>query len=256
MTAETASSYDRDATIDVGISLAHDLSLNQAVAAASGTGTEDGGGLGGGLCYLNSPVRLAAFGVYWDVSTGQLAMVDPLVIGPKGTIICGLPDGISNGTYYCNVTRDTKTDTYTAQIENKEAGSEDGTEDSTESVASVKLFTLSDNNFTQHHMGAIIVPETKVAKAPWTYANGKWTNCAVQIGVHILGDASISDREQPDDGKYYCEVSVGGVTAKVKQGDTPSNDLENNMVYFHVGTVKGGKQTDGIYSMPIIYTYL
>lgn len=165
MTAETASSYDRDATVDVGISLAHDLSLNQAVAAASDTGNEDGGGLGGGLCYLNSPVRLAAFGVYWNVSTGQLDMVDPLVIGPKGTITCGLADGITNGTYYCNVTLDTKTGIYRAQIENKEAGAEDGeedgeedgTEDGEESVASVMLFTLKDDEFTQHHMGAIIL---------------------------------------------------------------------------------------------------
>lgn len=154
MTAENIPSYDRDATVGVGISLAHDLALNEAVAAgASGTGLEDGGGLGGALGILPTPTRLAAFGVYYDVSAKKLDMVDPIVIGPKGTIICGLAESIENGTYYCNVTHDLADDTYTAQVENKEPEEEEGKK----TVASVKLFTLADDSFTQHHMGAIVV---------------------------------------------------------------------------------------------------
>ena len=151
---ESIPSYDRDATVGVGISLAHDLALNEAVAAgANGTGLEDGGGLGGALGILPSPTRLAAFGVYYDVSEKKLGMVDPLVIGPKGTIVCGLAKSIESGTYYCNVTHDLATDTYTAQVENKEPEEEEGKK----TVASVKLFTLGDDEFTQHHMGAIVI---------------------------------------------------------------------------------------------------
>lgn len=151
---ESIPSYDRDATVGVGISLAHDLALNEAVAAgANGTGLEDGGGLGGALGILPTPTRLAAFGVYYDVSAKKLDMVDPLVIGPQGTIVCGLAKSIESGTYYCNVTHDLAADTYTAQVENKEPEEEEGKK----TVASVKLFTLGDEEFTQHHMGAIVV---------------------------------------------------------------------------------------------------
>lgn len=169
-TAEVTSDYDRDATLGVGVNLAHDLAINEAVANAPGVGLEDGGGGGGGVFCLPTPTRLVSFGVYWDNPSKSLQMVEPQVIGPKGTITCAAPAQITKGTLYCNVRHVLSSDTYTATIESAAAEAESGKE----VVASVKIFTLDDNSFTQHHMGTIIVSAASTGGAE--YIAGDDTN--------------------------------------------------------------------------------
>lgn len=145
---------DGGGAIATGPSLDAFVAADNAAAGADASGT-DGGGAGRGQ---SQPLpRLAAFGVYWDQSERNLDMVDPLVVGPKGTITCSLPDGIADGTYYCNVLMQKSSGTYIAKVEASEGDEEEGYE----KVSSVKLFTLNGEAFTQHHMGAVFVPAAK-----------------------------------------------------------------------------------------------
>lgn len=53
------------------------------------------------------------------------------------------------------------------------------------------------------------------AEQPWTWKalktdaegnvlSGIWTNCCLQAGMHMFADYDVKEREQKDDGTYYC----------------------------------------------------
>lgn len=141
-------------TIQSGPDLGMIVGSAEAARAAQDAG--GGGGTGGGAD-ANVPMaapRLSSFSVYYDQSEKTLKMVDPQVFGPDGPIVCGLPEGIADGTYYCNVLKQKSGGTYIAKIETTEAN-EDG---DYKQVCSVKLFTLNGMDFKQFHAGAIFAP--------------------------------------------------------------------------------------------------
>ncbi len=141
-------------TIQVGTNLGAAVVTAEAVAAAQDEGGGGGGGGGADAHTMVAAPRLSSFSVYYDESDKTLKMVEPQVFGPNGTIVCGLPESVGNGTYYCNVLKQKKGETYIAKIENTDANADDGYE----KVCSVKLFTLAGPNFRQFHAGAITVP--------------------------------------------------------------------------------------------------
>lgn len=84
--------------------------------------------------------------------------------------------------------------------------------------------------------------------------------CGAEIGAQsqIQGD-DIQGLDKTDDGTYYVEVDLVEETAELKIADggiIPFNDYEHNKVNVYVGTVQGGKQTDGIFFVPVIYKRL
>ncbi len=139
-------------TIRTGPNLGAAVATAEATCAAQEAG---GGAVGGAAPTAPVPLpRLSSFSVYYDQSDKTLKMVDPQVFGPNGTIICGLPEGITDGTYYCNVLKQKKSGIYIAKIETTDANEDDGYKQ----VCSVKLFTLEGSDFRQFHAGAITVP--------------------------------------------------------------------------------------------------
>ena len=184
--SENVPSYDIDATVGVGINLTQDLAFSEAVNNAANAGLGDAGNPGGGISFLNTPTRLAAFGVYYDIGSKKLAMVAPQVTGPNGDIACEAPAGIADGTYYCNVKLDTSSGEYTALIETKAAEEESGKQ----TVASVKLFTLDGEKFTQHHTGAVVVSAGGGEGGGTEYIAGDDTNIVFTAVVDEDGNAT------------------------------------------------------------------
>lgn len=100
------------------------------------------------------PPRLTSFSVYYDEAAGGLKVFKPLVVAPTGEVEVTCPDEIVDGTYYCNVTRQTSgVDVYGAAVESSPASAAEGAE----AVCSVKLFTVSGDDVTQYHTGAVVV---------------------------------------------------------------------------------------------------
>ena len=91
---------------------------------------------------------------------------------------------------------------------------------------------------------------------PWTYdATSGWKNPSFQLGTNTA--YQVSNTSQTGDGVYYVQVSFtgnGASAALVKGLAVPANS--DTVLNFYVGTVSGGKQTHGIYAMPVCYTYL
>lgn len=141
------------ATITTGVDLG--AAVGAAEAARQTAGGDGGGGGGGGADdrVLAMPPRLASFSVYYDETAGGLKVFEPLVVAPTGEVEVTCPDEIGDGTYYCNVTRQTEGGAYGAAVESSPASAAEGAE----AVCSVKLFTVSGDEVTQYHTGAVVV---------------------------------------------------------------------------------------------------
>lgn len=144
--------YDNDFTANVGVNLTQDLVVNEIADSATGpAGENDAGGTGFGE--MACPPRQSAFAVYYDQSSKSLKMVEPQVIVCGKAVECEALAQISDGTYYCNVRRNTTSSEYEAKIEDTIATD---TED-IKVVCSVKLFNLDGESFTHYHAGAIML---------------------------------------------------------------------------------------------------
>ena len=87
---------------------------------------------------------------------------------------------------------------------------------------------------------------------PWTFLPGTgWTNPAVQIGYQVFTNPSrFTGLGSTSDGSYYLSVDVLQNTLTVTT--SPSSQLPS----VYIGQVANGEQTDGIYTMPIIFAYV
>lgn len=140
------------ATITTGVDLGAAVGASEAARQTAGGG--DGGGGGADDRVLAMPPRLASFSVYYDEAAGGLKVFEPLVVAPTGEVEVTCPDEIGDGTYYCNVTRQTSGgEGYGAAVESSPASAAEGAE----AVCSVKLFTVSGDEVTQYHTGAVVV---------------------------------------------------------------------------------------------------
>lgn len=140
------------ATITTGVDLG--AAVGAAEAARQTAGGGDGGGGGADDRVLAMPPRLASFSVYYDEAAGGLKVFAPLVVAPTGEVEVTCPDEIGDGTYYCNVTRQASGgEGYGAAVESSPASAAEGAE----AVCSVKLFTVSGDEVTQYHTGAVVV---------------------------------------------------------------------------------------------------
>lgn len=142
------------ATITTGVDLGAAVGASEAARQTAGGG--DGGGGGADDRVLAMPPRLASFSVYYDEAAGGLKVFEPLVVAPTGEVEVTCPDEIGDGTYYCNVTRDAGGEGYGAAVESSPASAAEGAE----AVCSVKLFTVSGDEVTQYHTGAVVVGAT------------------------------------------------------------------------------------------------
>ena len=247
-------SYNIDSTVSVGINLTQDLAVNEAVNNLKG-GRADGGKAGGGNAFVNTPTRLAAFGVYYDIGAKKLAMVAPQVTGPNGDIACEAPAGIADGTYYCNVKLDTSSGEYTAVIETKAAEKESGKQ----TVASVKLFTLNGEKFTQHHTGAVVV------SAGGGEADERSTTTSADNGAIADGSVSLFGFADAPSGAIPIAIKGSDGVTCIKWG-TQGNfgvlaSKSNGMWTYEVGAgtyTKARKQTNigGLNVSSSCYVYL
>ena len=216
--SENVPSYDIDATVGVGINLTQDLAFSEAVNNAANAGLGDAGNPGGGISFLNTPTRLAAFGVYYDIGAKKLAMVAPQVTGPNGDIACEAPAGIADGTYYCNVKLDTSSGEYTAVIETKAAEEESGKQ----TVASVKLFTLDGEKFTQHHTGAVVVS----------------AGATTDEGMPMFGDVRWAPLADDGAGAWMMWLG-GGILLRVNEKEVPYATVRAGLSYVGSPYIQG-----------------
>lgn len=111
------------------------------------------------------------------------------------------------------------------------------------------------------------------AQAYWTYTQaddgegetvGIWANCVAQIGYRAgirlnggTGTFTLSGSEAGD-GYYYAKFTGQGESCEIvkkQPGSFDPIDLVNDAVYVYIGRVEEGVQTDGIYSIPVVYRY-
>ena len=85
--------------------------------------------------------------------------------------------------------------------------------------------------------------------SPWTYADGRWTNAYVQVGNRFLG-GSFPAVEGANYAHVRLDESASGDSVTVSSSSSASGDI-----VFFVGTVAGGRQTLGIYSVPVVFLW-
>ena len=85
------------------------------------------------------------------------------------------------------------------------------------------------------------------ADLPWSWdaRSGTFRNPWVQVANRTITATGAAS----GDGSYYVAVDMAQGTAVLTKGTTPASD--DNMAYFTIGTVEGGKLTSGIKSMPV-----
>ena len=200
-----------------------------------------------------------AFLCQFDFDADKLNINYPLVVLPNGiSTLAELPDTLKENDYYCYVVKG-KSGGFRAIVHEDESFSK---EDGETVVLTVPVCRIYSQNGAlavhQIHVGAIICPrEPKDSDRSWTWKDGVWTNAYIQYGYTIRPVEN--GLQQPSDGQYYAEINVDGETATVfknESGQVPLDDLDAGKVYVYVGSVSGGKQNDGIYSIPVIYKYL
>ena len=83
--------------------------------------------------------------------------------------------------------------------------------------------------------------------SPWSWdaRSGTFRNPWVQVANRTITATGAAS----GDGSYYVAVDMAQGTAVLTKGTTPASD--DNMAYFTIGTVEGGKLTSGIKSMPV-----
>ena len=90
-------------------------------------------------------------------------------------------------------------------------------------------------------------------RSPWTFVPGQgWTNPAVQVGGECFTNPNLfGGLDATADGTYYLNVDVAmndfSISTTKGSGDS--------VFPVEIGTVYGGKQLAGIYSMPVIFAY-
>lgn len=94
-------------------------------------------------------------------------------------------------------------------------------------------------------------------RSPWTFVPGQgWTNPSVQVGVSIYTTPSyFPGLDSTADGTYYLKVDISTNEFTVTTSGSSSNDGDS-VCRIYIGTVEDGEQTDGIYTMPIIWAYM
>jgi hypothetical protein len=91
---------------------------------------------------------------------------------------------------------------------------------------------------------------------PWTFEPGcGWSNTVYQLRYAI--NNIVSGANQTEDGDYCLQIDFKAMpaAASVVRDVTPGvYEIEDKVVVW-VGRVEGGKQTEGIFQMPVIYAY-
>ena len=100
------------------------------------------------------------------------------------------------------------------------------------------------------HAHGVPMPEEWSAAKPWTYnpESGQWVNAYVQIGYETIKYDGLTAIE----GDNYVKVNVDTKSASIEGS---SGSQTQNVYYFAIGTISGGKQTSGAYYTPIIFLY-
>lgn len=95
------------------------------------------------------------------------------------------------------------------------------------------------------------------SRSPWTFVAGQgWTNPAVQVGTSCYTASSyFSGLSSTTDGTYYLKVDVSTNEFTVTTDGSSSSDGASVCRIF-IGTVEDGEQTEGIYTMPVIWAYM
>lgn len=95
-----------------------------------------------------------------------------------------------------------------------------------------------------------------VSARPWTFEPERgWSNTVYQLRYAI--NNNVSGANQTEDGDYCLQIDFKALppAASVVRDVTPGvYEIEDKVVVW-VGRVEGGKQTEGIYQMPVIYAY-
>lgn len=100
------------------------------------------------------------------------------------------------------------------------------------------------------HAHGVPMPEEWSAAKPWTYnpESGQWVNAYVQIGYETIKYDGLTAIE----GDNYLKVNVDTKSVSIEGS---SGSQTQNVYYFAIGTISGGKQTSGAYYTPIIFLY-
>ncbi len=89
----------------------------------------------------------------------------------------------------------------------------------------------------------------------WDAVNKTFLHTWAQVGrtmVHVTPDSAL------DDGNYYLSCSLGSLTLTLEHTSSPYADVPDStdsVTNLYVATIEEGKQTDGIFSIPVFYFY-